>query len=403
MHARKVSSVLAVLLGLLWTAPDALGAECPPCSAVLQNDGRIVAYGHEYVTGDFVMRRFYQDGAVDRTYGRRGTVRKSFGFVGPAVLAPGNKVVVAGTRFAGDVFLARFTRHGSLDPTFGRNGRAAISLPAPVTQMMDLTVDRYGRPIVLMSTPEGTPFIGRVRRDGRLDQSLGGDGAVEAGPNTDLGAVVAQRDLKIVVAAGQEFRVARFNPDGSADQTFGGGDGVATATTTESISRATEVVVQPDGRILAGGFGSHERSAPVTVVLVRYLSSGAQDPTFGCGDGVVSGDDQGDVSSIAFDRGSRIVVATPNQDQWTVLRYRPDGSLDPSFDEDGVVVSQLGGFGHVVSVGLQPSGRIIAAGWVFATFRNRLALVGYRSNGSFAPGFGGGDGWVFDPEIRPSP
>jgi len=56
---------------------------------------------------------------------------------------------------------------------------------------------------------------------------------------------------------------------------------------------------------------------------------------------------------------SKIVVAGSH---FTILRYLPDGSLDPSFGTGGVVTTVIGTSDAVGAVLVQPDGRIVAAG-----------------------------------------
>ena len=68
-----------------------------------------------------------------------------------------------------------------------------------------------------------------------------------------------------------------------------------------------------------------------------------------------------------------------------MLRYNTDGSLDPSFDGDGKVLTDIGGHDRASDLALQPDGKIVAAG--------EGALARYNGDGTLDTSFGG-DGIV---------
>jgi uncharacterized delta-60 repeat protein len=74
---------------------------------------------------------------------------------------------------------------------------------------------------------------------------------------------------------------------------------------------------------------------------------------------------------------------------WAALiRYNPDGSLDPSFGTDGEVLTNFGTYSQAYAVALAPHGKIVIGGYAHA-----FALARYKANGSLDGGFGG-DGMV---------
>src|SRR5262249_33492711 len=95
---------------------------------------------------------------------------------------------------------------------------------------------------------------------GQLDSGFDGGGKVitDSGRSEIGSAVAVQRDGKIVVAGGVsaaggglDFLVARYNADGTLDNTLGGGGLVATHF--GEAAEAFGVAIQPDGRIVAAG------------------------------------------------------------------------------------------------------------------------------------------------------
>jgi uncharacterized delta-60 repeat protein len=109
--------------------------------------------------------------------------------------------------------------------------------------------------------------------DGTLDLSFGGDGQVLAfasGSSYAYGLVV-QDDGRIVAAgvlygsSSGLFAVARFNQDGSRDQSFGR-HGKARTKFGRGMAAAFSVAIDADGRAVVVGFGNGD------VALARFLA-----------------------------------------------------------------------------------------------------------------------------------
>ena len=126
---------------------------------------------------------------------------------------------------------------------------------------------------------------------------------------------------------------------GDLDPTFGGDGRVITRIRHETMANA--VAIQPDGRIVVAGW-TRPRVGPRVLAVARYLTDGSLDPTFG-EDGIQQtavGGDFAEVTALALDGMDRIIVAGPTDEPaktWSVVRYDRNGTLDPSFGTDGRV------------------------------------------------------------------
>jgi len=80
-----------------------------------------------------------------------------------------------------------------------------------------------------------------------------------------------------------------------------------------------------------------------------------------------------------------------------LARYKPDGTLDPSFDDDGRVLTDFGGSVRVDALIVQPDGKLVAGGSRRFSAGSALFLARYNRNGSLDPSFGTG-GLVVGPE-----
>jgi uncharacterized delta-60 repeat protein len=99
-----------------------------------------------------------------------------------------------------------------------------------------------------------------------------------------------------------------------------------------------------------------------------------------------------DISAVVVQADGKFLAAgtsTPNDIlDFSLARYNPDGSLDPSFDGDGIVITDFAGWDDAVSdLALAADGRIAVAGQSFNGMNNDFALVLYRANGSLDVAF----------------
>jgi uncharacterized delta-60 repeat protein len=185
---------------------------------------------------------------------------------------------------------------------------------------------------------------GRVLRDVSLQQSRADATAIQ----NDGRIIVAGGSFR--VPTGRDFAIARYNPGGTLDPTFGVGGKVFTDFGSP-LDGVTAITIQPDGRIIAAGttetFDTGENFA-----LARYNSDGTLDLTFGAGGKVTtdfaSGNDR--ASAVTLQPDGRIVVAgttfnagTETLSDFALARYNPDGTLDATFGVGGKVTTDLSG------------------------------------------------------------
>ncbi len=238
--------------------------------------------------------------------------------------------------------------------------------------------------------------LARYNANGTLDGGFGSGGTVLTDFGTFLDAasdVAVQPDGKIVAAgiSGGDFALARYNSDGSLDPSFGSGGKVTTDF--GSFDQANAVVVQPDGKIVAaGGSGSD-------FALARYNSDGSLDATFGTGGKVTT--DFGSSSGFAFDLAAAsdgTILAAGGvgsfpfgPGDFALARYKSDGTLDPTFGSGGKVVTDFGASDSAFAIALYPEGRIMAAGATNTSpASGDFALARYNSDGSLDATFGTG-------------
>jgi uncharacterized delta-60 repeat protein len=269
---------------------------------------------------------------------------------------------------------------GDLDPTFGRGGKVITDFGAS-----EIGLSIAHQPNGKVVVAGGDNFaVARYTGRGELDPTFDGDGKV----TTDFGRYEAATDVAIqpdgkIVAVGRafnpavalDFAVARLNGDGSLDQTFGAGGRLLTTFTSESIEDAEAVVLQSDGKIVVAGRVRIPPAPTLEFGLARYLPNGTLDPSFD-GDGLVitpiTGDND-ELMDVAVQPDGKIVAAgssyqpegRPNfvRSDIALTRYNQDGSLDPSFDGDGIVTPAFAPLNtHGDDLVLQPDGKLLVTG-----------------------------------------
>jgi uncharacterized delta-60 repeat protein len=188
------------------------------------------------------------------------------------------------------------------------------------------------------------------------------------------------------------FAVARLNGDGSLDASFGTGGKVITPVPLGT--QAVAGLLQPDGRIVVVGSTQGNSS----VALARYNVDGSLDTTFG-GTGVflLPMAQPFEPRDIALQPDGRILIAgryTAPSGSWDfgLLRILSNGTLDPSFDGDGIVSTDFGGYERAYSVIVLPDGRLVLAGSrsVTPNITTDFALARYQTDGALDTTFGTG-------------
>lgn len=295
----------------------------------LAGDSILIAGGTWTAASDSLLLKIDSHGNTDSSFASAG--------IGVFPLLPGDDSAVAlaldtGGRpvvalQTGDVsfMAARFTPSGALDASFNAAGYTQTLLPSGQSNANAGTVDATDRVIAvgydlgLLGTTSST--IIRYTSAGTLDTAFGGTGIVQTEVNPtlpeNLYSVVVQPDGRILAAGWAtsasgdgEFTLLRFLADGTPDASFGA-SGIVRLNPTPGDDSLASVILQPDGKIIAGG---------------TVDSSGAN----------------------------------PNM---AVVRLNVDGSLDTGFGAGGMTMLDVYGHGdYLQRVLLQPDGRILVGG-----------------------------------------
>lgn len=355
-------------------------------AVALQQDGKIVMVG-----ANFELARYNRDGSPDGSFGTGGLASTESGGVleqanAVAIQADG-KIIVVGSGFLNGFIrsfaLARYNTDGSLDQSFGEDSSGIVITKFELNCFTDLANDVaiqsdgkivvVGETILCPSTGgTNTDFaIARYNTDGRLDESFDTDGKVTTdfdSKGETANAVALQSGGKIVVAGLRgdvvdDTILARYNEDGSLDDSFGSGGKVTLID--ENVSG--NMVLQSDDKIvLTGGIASE----PNDFLVTRLTSSGDPDLDFGNG-GRTTFDFGGEFNlqtTLALQTDGKIVVAgeglgSNGFGDFLLVRYNIDGTPDTSFGSNGkLTIDIVGGNDLPTCMAVQPDGKIIVGG-----------------------------------------
>jgi uncharacterized delta-60 repeat protein len=336
-------------------------------AAAVQPDGKIVIVGFKSVGAgeeDAMVWRLKADGgsgavngALDPGFGVEGAValKPDTDNVANAVtIQPDGKVLVTGSIFnmpsgknTGAVW--RLTESGALDPTFDTHGLAEVS-DAHEDIVEAIAVAPDGKIVIAGDT---------------TDASNPPDVVVwRLMPNGGAGALNGARDLT-------------FDTDGQADIDSGGED------------RARSVVVQPDGKIVVVGSSDRESHSQATIWRLKVDggpggTSEGLDPTFDTdGAAQIDGGGNAEASDVALQPDGKILVAGDAQagtGPYGAVLWRlqanggngaVNGALDPAFGSGGALTVSSGTGAVATALALEPDRRIVVGG---ATFSEGLLL-----------------------------
>ena len=374
-------------------------------------------------------------GSLDVSFGVGGALRTNFGgtydWAFATAVQPDGRILAAGVsdaRGTYDFALARYTARHDLDPSFGDGGVVLTDFGHSYDWAYALALQPDGRIVVAGVSDAGGSkdfALARFNPDGTRDAGFGQGGLVTLGPRpltTDIiHGIALQPDGKIVAAGVTfedvvtlnphgDFMTARFLPDGRPDPAFGVGGVTTTDFGDGSYDEPFAVVLEPDGRVVLGGYTNAGPGPGVLfgadqLALARYLPNGLLDPSFG------------DHGKVVFDGGGMVerilaLALTPDnglvaggftngehRSDLLLARLQADGAMDPHFGttRKGLSVNDLGtNSERISSLVLAPDGRIVAGGQTAVHDNADFAVFRYLPDGSFDRSFGDGGVATFD-------
>ena len=366
--------------------------------AAIQSDGKIVVAGYSWndsdSRSDFAVARFNSNGTLDTSFGTGGQVITNLGLsseIYSIALQSDGKIVAAGY-LDSDFAIVRYNSNGSLDTTFSGDGKLSTDLGS-YDSIYSIALQSDGK-IVATGVSNDNFAIARYDTNGTLDTTFSGDGKLttDMGSSDGIQSIALQSDGKIVAAgySGNDFAIARYDTNGTLDASFDT-DGKVT-TNLGSIESINSIAIQSDGKIVAAGYSGSD------FAIARYDINGTLDASFDT-DGIVTTDiassDDG-FNSVLLQSDGKIVAAGYTDNAGlsylvAVARYNTDGSLDSTFNGDGIALTAVrSSDDSATAVAIQTDGNIVIAGYSESGPVYEFAVVRYLGSSSGGGGSGGG-------------
>jgi len=271
----------------------------------VQPDGKILICGSVNEMGatgsDIGLVRFLSDGSLDLTFNKTGIVTTAItvaeqGYAlklqsdGKIIVLANSDDVTTSTNY---LALVRYLPDGSLDSVFGTDGIALNNLNGLLFSFGDLVIQPDGKIITATSIGSNSTFtyaftVARYENSGVPDVNFGNNGktVIISDTSNSAQALEIQSDGKIIVVGhsevpnnGLDILVARLNPNGELDTTFGNGGRVFTQVATAPLSDYSfDVALQPDGKIVVAGRMSPGKLFDFDAILLRYIGGDIPSP-----------------------------------------------------------------------------------------------------------------------------
>jgi uncharacterized delta-60 repeat protein len=293
---------------------------------------------------------------------------------------PGGKIVAAGAVWSfaddGDFALARYNPDGSLDSTFGGNGKVVADV-GRTDFIVRVLVGPRGTVVAAGGSGSDSDtaafsVLARYGANGTLDTAFGRKGLVttrlrslpSGAARTRGGNIVVlaprRADPKVTTNPPIDIVLVRYQANGRLDPRFGG-DGIVVRRARPHSEPPPALAVEKDGAVLVGTHGHPVGTdSGTSFMLVRFRTNGSLDRTFG-ENGVAVSDVAYSVRALAVDATGRIVAAGASQDlrDFVVTRLTSRGRPDPGF---GAVTTDFGAYETPWAVAILPDGAVVAAG-----------------------------------------
>ena len=312
------------------------------------------------------------------------------------IVMVGNKRQASNGAYIGMV-VARYNSDGTLDATFDGDGWTTVTFNAASERAVAVGVQADGKILlgggIVNYNPDNSPInefvVVRFNSDGSIDTTFDGDGKLKIdfilSPYQEYMTLLKIReDGKIVVAGTavlggvhDRFVLARINPDGSLDSSFGsGGILVDVIMGGSNLDRMTELVFLPNGKFVAS-------CAILNIIgsfrlAIQYSEAGAREWEYNPD----ANNTSNGLNGIAVLPTGKFIVVGRRLGKIHVGRLNANGTSDVTFAD---VVSTPAG--DALSLGIQADGKIVTNIDPVGS-NTSFSVSRYQSNGLLDSGFG---------------
>jgi uncharacterized delta-60 repeat protein len=330
----------------------------------VQSNGRIIVSGDmagvANALGGFMLVRFLADGRIDKQFGNAGLASAQFSPLFNAAesvaIQPDGKIVAVGFTVlqgqsgARNMAIARFNPNGSLDQSFGSNGTVQLVVAGSTSCGAGVVLLQPDKKLLVGGSalfPSGlSGVVVRLGQNGAIDTTFGHAGVATTRAASGVNGLGLQRDGKMVALG--DTSAVRILDNGALDNQPTRGRLIAEAHSGASMLLPNETIVW------AIPVHDNQSGSDVDTLAQRLFPVGTIDSSF---------------TSPVFDFISSSNDIYQNEPFALALlaRLAPNGPLDPTFGQGGIVTSILDGNDQFTALGLQPDGNIVAAGLSFAS------------------------------------
>ena len=329
---------------------------------------------------------FSQSLKVKTSFGNNGNLSSNLANDATTVnnacaLQPDGKILLGGTG------LIRILPNGGLDSSFGISG-AAFSDNYPEVRALALQAD--GKILCGLNNNDAIQCR-RINSNGSIDSSFGLNGIASI---TQFNSFIycinirLQADGKLLVTGSMDsvgstrFFIARLLTDGSLDNSFNG-NGKLNLQLSTGAGYASDAAFQSDGKIIITGNYKQYDSLGNRLAVIRLFNNGTRDMSFN-GTGIydyisptISAGEFGQCLYIYPDNS--ILVAGGTNAKLLLTKLLTDGKRDSSFNNIGIVITEIGEFNSPTNIHIRPDGKILITGatafylsensWDYAAFQ----------------------------------
>jgi len=312
------------------------------------------------------LAKYTNTGILDNSFGTNGIVTFNDGttidnlFFAMTLQSDG-KILVGGTNqdyttLENTYLIRRFNTDGTVDNTFGNNGAAVVfNTLNDFGNITNISVQTDGKILVSNETESGGPGITRLNANGSLDNTFGTNGLAHPGIGISglfYNYVKALDNGKILVAAyindanqsgaTNEILVYGLNSNGMTDLAFGV-NGKFNYTLPGQVLGIQNLNLQSDGKIIVGGYNydPNSSSADIKLMLIRLLTNGSPDNTFGTQGVAKMTPESGDIeaTSVHVLSDDKLLINYGNYDSLYsgLVKFTANGTPDVTFNDNTAI------------------------------------------------------------------
>ena len=348
--------------GIVFTDKHLSSYESLICKLAITNEGNIIftaSSSPERGELESSITRYSADGNIDNSFGSMGIKKYKSVAIHSLGIMENNNILISGTKSfetssPKSFFVSQLNHAGQEVAGFGSNGIAYFEFNAFNATCSYQKIQEDGKILLLGNTDENQNIVPmlRLHPNGSLDTTFSGDGRLLADMgynlerNTCINNAGDDKYLLLSILEHGDLLFARINQNGSLDSDFGQ-EGIAiNMCCPDNPFYVRSVFVQENENFII--LGKDKKS----IILVDILSNGELNSSFGDnGIALNSFDDLNKVSGLSVIKNGGKIIVTGEMDgdnthldqdtDFIIMRFNEDGSVDNSFGENGVVISDI--------------------------------------------------------------